>query len=294
MTTAPAAHSAASKVLEGRNGSVCPIPPRAVIAPQITPRTHGCPRPVRLPSSESASAKPMLMPAPADAARPTRNASLELCVANAEANTGASVETDPSINPASPGWTICRTNNRRCAFSSSAFTLAGSFSLSSSCARSSCSRSSLIRSSSSCRTLASWRAPPPFRKIAASPHFHRAGFFADRFDAQRPNQPECWTLHKSAHILTANQRNVFTELLLVEFDQAPAVTRFFLAHAFKHRRRSGIILSQPFGKVGVDALVFFLQSNGQREHFAFRKFLKLLHGDIAYLSESRLDKSKTG
>ncbi|HEY3044304.1 MAG TPA: hypothetical protein VGJ39_09780 [Vicinamibacterales bacterium] len=57
-----------------RNGSVCPTPPSVVIAPQITPRIHGGPRPVKLPSSDSASANPMLIPAPNDAAIPTRNA----------------------------------------------------------------------------------------------------------------------------------------------------------------------------------------------------------------------------
>jgi hypothetical protein len=54
---------------------VWPTPPRAVMAPQINPRTQGWPRPVRLPSSESASANPMLMPAPTEAAIPTRKAS---------------------------------------------------------------------------------------------------------------------------------------------------------------------------------------------------------------------------
>src|SRR6266540_4032900 len=71
-----------------RKGSVCPRPPRAVIRPQTAPRTHGRPRPVRLPSSDRASAKPMLMPAPTLAARPTRNVAQVLCVANAAANTG--------------------------------------------------------------------------------------------------------------------------------------------------------------------------------------------------------------
>ena len=52
-----------------------PRPPRAVIRPQTSPRTHGRPRPVRLPSSDRASAKPMLMPAPRLAARPTRKVS---------------------------------------------------------------------------------------------------------------------------------------------------------------------------------------------------------------------------
>ena len=83
-----------------RNGRVWPMPPRVVMAPQIRPRTQGWPRPVRLPSSDNASAKPMLMPAPSDAAMPTRNASQLFLVARAAANTGAKVETEPSISPA--------------------------------------------------------------------------------------------------------------------------------------------------------------------------------------------------
>jgi len=57
------------------------MPPSVVMAPQIRPRTQGCPRPVRLPSSDNASAKPMLIPAPSDAAIPTRNASQLFLVA---------------------------------------------------------------------------------------------------------------------------------------------------------------------------------------------------------------------
>src|SRR6267154_1845204 len=58
------------------------MPPRAVIDPVMSPRIHGVPRPVRLPSSDSASAKPMLMPAPIDAARPTAKASHVFFVAD--------------------------------------------------------------------------------------------------------------------------------------------------------------------------------------------------------------------
>jgi len=78
-------------------------PPIVVITPQIPPRNHGEPRPVKDPSSESASAKPMEMPAPMDAASPTRKVDQLLCVANAAAKSGASVETEPSIKPARPG-----------------------------------------------------------------------------------------------------------------------------------------------------------------------------------------------
>ncbi len=56
-----------------RKGSVWPSPPTAVMMPLAAPRSQGEPRPVSEPSSDSASAKPMLMPAPMEAASPTRN-----------------------------------------------------------------------------------------------------------------------------------------------------------------------------------------------------------------------------
>jgi hypothetical protein len=83
---------------ESRNGSVWPMPPIAVIPPSMIPRADGCPRPVNEPSSDSASANPMLIPAQTDAASPTRNASRLWRVASAAANTDASVDTDPSLN----------------------------------------------------------------------------------------------------------------------------------------------------------------------------------------------------
>src|SRR4029078_12568444 len=51
------------------------MPPRVVMRPQTMRRIQGGPRPVRVPSSESASAKPMLMPAPIEAARAARKRS---------------------------------------------------------------------------------------------------------------------------------------------------------------------------------------------------------------------------
>src|SRR5262245_57437063 len=86
-----------------RNGNVWPRPPAVVIAPVTIPRIHGEPRPVSDPSSDKPSANAIEIPAPNDAAIPTRNASDVLCDAYAAANSGASVDTDPSINPASPG-----------------------------------------------------------------------------------------------------------------------------------------------------------------------------------------------
>src|SRR2546426_12841521 len=100
------------------------MPPAKVISPQTPPRSGGRPRPVRLPSSLRAPATPIEIPAPTLAAAPTRNASDELWVAKAAANSGASVETELSISPASRGWMIWRTNSRRPAAASSARALA--------------------------------------------------------------------------------------------------------------------------------------------------------------------------
>ena len=64
------------------------------------------------PSSESASEKAILMPAPIAEAMPTRNVVNGTCVTNAVAKMGASVETEPSINPARPGCTTRSRNER--------------------------------------------------------------------------------------------------------------------------------------------------------------------------------------
>ena len=50
------------------------MPPAVVISPQTRPRSSGAPRPESLPSSDSASAKPIEMPAPIEAASPTTKA----------------------------------------------------------------------------------------------------------------------------------------------------------------------------------------------------------------------------
>ena len=86
---------------------------------------------------------------------PTTKVSQVLWVAKAAANSGASVETEPSISPARPGCTYCSRNIRRAVSSSSARSdVVSSFS-SSLCARFSCWASISANSSSSLRTEAS-------------------------------------------------------------------------------------------------------------------------------------------
>src|SRR5260370_24302012 len=90
-----------------RNGSVCPIPPAVVISPVIAPRNQGEPRPVSEPSSDCDSENPIEIPAPTDAASPTRHAFHLFWKPKAAANTPARVELDPSIRPRTPGSTTC-------------------------------------------------------------------------------------------------------------------------------------------------------------------------------------------
>ena len=121
----------------------------------MAPRSQGEPRPVSEPSSDIASAMPIEMPAPTEAASPTRKVSWLLWVAKAAANSGASVDTDPSIRPARPGCTICSTNMRWAACSSSFFTPSVRCFSPNACASETCLSSAAIRSPSSLRVLAS-------------------------------------------------------------------------------------------------------------------------------------------
>jgi len=68
---------------------VWPRPPMVVSNPQTTRESTVC-QPAELPSSDMASAKPMLMPAPIEAASPTLNVASVLPVAKAAATKGQS------------------------------------------------------------------------------------------------------------------------------------------------------------------------------------------------------------
>ena len=86
---------------------------------------------------------------------PTKNAFQELCVAKAAAKTGASVETDPSISPTSPGWITCSTKRLLASASSLPFTSPGNRLAWMSAAVRSCRNSASARSPSRPRTAAS-------------------------------------------------------------------------------------------------------------------------------------------
>jgi hypothetical protein len=87
-----------------KTGKAWKTPPTVVITPVIDPRVIAEPRPVCPPSSDSASDRPMLIPAPSAVASPTSSAACEVD-SSATAKIGASVDSVPSISPTRPGWT---------------------------------------------------------------------------------------------------------------------------------------------------------------------------------------------
>src|SRR5439155_6736413 len=59
--------------------------------------------------------------------------------------------------------------------------------------------------------------------------------------------------------------------------QALPVARFLGAHAVEHGGGGGKILAKTFGKIGVDALILFLERDGKSKDLAFRKAVKVAH-----------------
>src|ERR1700722_9209637 len=58
--------------------------------------------------------------------------------------------------------------------------------------------------------------------------------------------------------------------------------RLFFPHAVKHRGGRGVVRPQAFSKIGIDALIFLLQGNGEGQNFAFGQLFELFHDAIAY------------
>ena len=103
------------------------------------------------------------------------------------------------------------------------------------------------------------------------------GLIADGLQTERLHQPNRLAVDEAAHVLPADERDVVAEFLLKQLDQPAAMARFLLAHAVEDRGRGGEIFAQALGVVGVDALVFFLQRNSQRQDLALREAVEALH-----------------
>ena len=254
------------------------MPPSVVISPVIAPRTIGAPRPVRLPLSDSASANAIEMPAPSDAAIPTRNAFHDWPVAKAAANTGASVDTEPSISPARPGWITRSTNmpalhlvlfgahvGRQVLLDQ----LAGNV---------------LVRHlglGKVAEQLADRGVFAARRRAAVETQcleFHALGEVAHLVEPERTDLPDRRMLDEATNVVAPDQWDVLAELLLIKLDQAAAMIAFLAGHFGEDVGRGGVVLAQTLGDVGVDTAVLFLVGNGQREDLALGEIGEVTHG----------------
>ena len=249
------------------------------MAPQTAPRTTGAPRPVSEPSSDKASAKPIEMPAPIAAASPTRNVAQVLWVAKAAANSGASVETEPSMRPARPGCTYCSTNMRRAVSSSAARALGRDLLaeflgellvlvLGGGEAREQIAHGVVVRRLG--------RAPVKPRRF----EFHLLGEFAHRVEAERPVEPDRAARDEALDVLPADQRQKVAEFLAVEIEQHVVMLDLLLGHRVVHRRGVRVGAAQPVGERAVDAVVLVLVGDGERQDFLLAQIGKAFHGRL--------------
>ena len=71
---------------------------------------------------------------------------------------------------------------------------------------------------------------------------------------------------------------MLAETLLVHFQQPVAMAALFLGHLLEQLCRIRITLGEVFGEAHVDAAVFLLRGDRDRQHFALGQIGEILHG----------------
>src|SRR6267154_2674492 len=94
--------------------------------------------------------------------------------------------------------------------------------------------------------------------------FNRAGLFTHRVQPKRAHQPYGHAMHKAPHILPPDERNVISELFLIQGKKPLPVTCFIGSHGFKYCRRGGETLPQSFCEIGINPLILLFKRNGER------------------------------
>ena len=255
-----------------------PTPPIVVMTPQTEPRSHGVPRPVSEPSSEAASAKPIEMPAPTDAAMPTRNVSQVLWVANAAANSGASVETEPSIRSGQPrlhilqeehaprGLVLLGARGRR---QEGLLELVGDiFVLALDLGE--------LQQQLAGRGVAGGVGRAPVEALGFE--FHVLREFPHLIEVELRHQPQRLLGDEAFDVLAADQWQVLAEFRPVEVEQHGAMARLLVGHLVEHLGGGRVLLAQALGKAAVDPAVLVLIGDRERQDFLFGEIGETFHG----------------
>ena len=211
--------------------------------------------------------KPIKMPAPSAAARPTRKVCPVSPVAKAAANTGASVETEPSISPASPGCTQVSTKRRRSSASSAASASGVSWRSLSAPARDvpTLGRGEVAQERTGARV---GRAAGGLEVEALGAALHRGGAAANLLEPQGPGEPVGLAHRVAPRLLAPDERDDLAEAPAVEGYELGAVAVLLARHALEHGGRGGMILPQPLRVGAVDAPVLLLGADRESEDLA--------------------------
>ena len=107
--------------------------------------------------------------------------------------------------------------------------------------------------------------------------FHGGSLFAHGFETERLHQPDWLARDKSADVRAADQGNVISKTLAIEFDEPAPVSRLLGAHGIEHCGRRREILSETFGVIRISAFVVFFERDREGEYFAFGEAVEFSH-----------------
>ena len=97
---------------------------------------------------------------------------------------------------------------------------------------------------------------------------HGAGAVAHGVDVEGRGQPDRPSPDEAAHVLAPDERDVVAEAFAIDLEQAAAMLVLLLGHADEDARRCRIDRAHALGEVAVEATIFLLVLDGQRQHLA--------------------------
>ncbi len=221
---------------------------------------------------------PMEMPAPTEAAMPTRKVAQVFWVANAAAKIGASVENRPVDEAREPRLHVLE--HERAA-------LFGRLLIADRLGQ------VLFFERVGEAHMLVFGGPRGRRGASGSTHLspapgpgYRSGGFrfrwlppgTDALETQRPHHPDGLVLHEPPDILAPDERDVVAERRLEEVDQPAAVLVLLFRHLPENIGGSRKALGEAMGILAVDAPVLFFERDRERQDFALVEIGKLRMG----------------
>ena len=107
---------------------------------------------------------------------------------------------------------------------------------------------------------------------------HRLDLLADGVERQVLGQPDRAAAQESLDVLAADRRQMRAKALLVHFEQPMAMAAFLLGHLLEDLGRIRIAPGEVFREAHVDAAVFLLGGDRDRQHLALGQIGEILHG----------------